>query len=114
MPRFAKIKQLWKATVTAGDTKTEEWTADENYILHQVLFIEETGAELYKSQVTIRIDNNVLTIEKCSAYIFNHDRRKSPILDVPFEKDHKITVSLENLEGADKTIECDLILYYPD
>ena len=103
------IKLIDVGTVTAGSTKEDSWTADDDYIIRHIL-IKADGEVTTKSTITMRIDEYVITKDKALCNTFGTTANTALLLNIPFRKSATFHYSLVNQEGATKNFTIELVL----
>ena len=103
------VKYLEDTGVADGGTFSGEWTFDDDYNLRHI-FIKADGAAPTKSTVTVRIDGDVITKDKCLANTFGTNAENALLLNYPVKKSQKIKIEGTNNEGATKDFTMELVL----
>jgi len=93
-------KIVYEETVAADASFETDWTADADYIIDKIHIIEKTGRTLYKTPVTMRIEEEVITKDKVPASLFAPDEWLSPKLNAEFPKGKTYFISGTNKEGV--------------
>ena len=104
MSAFFKWKKVADATVTAGNTVEYSWKSDESYTLKRIFIINKDGGTLWKTPVTITIEQWTLTDDKVPAEFFNKPLNQSYEFDIPITLNKEIKFALTNNEGSDISI----------
>ena len=99
---FYAFKTIDVGTVATGASTEKTWTFDDDYTIHKIKFIEKSGGSLYQYEVTISIDNYVITKDVVSASVFVGTWDQLPILDISVKKSQVIKFSIENGESASR------------
>jgi len=103
------IKFIDVGSVADGETKSDSWTADDDYVIRHIL-IKADGEVTTKSTITMRIDEYVITKDKALCNTFGTTANTALLLDIPFRKSATFHYSLVNQEGATKNFTIELIL----
>jgi len=106
------IKFIDVGTVTAGSTKEDSWTSDDDYVIRHIL-IKADGAAPVKSTITMRIDEYVITKDKALCNTFGTSAENALLLNIPLRKSATFHYSIYNGEGADKSFTIELVLEKP-
>ena len=108
MAKFYAFKTIDVGSVAASASTEKTWTSDDDYTIHRIRFIEKTGGDLYQYEVTISVDNYVITKDIVSAYALTGTWNQLPILDISIKKSQVIKFSIENGESAAR--DCYIVL----
>jgi len=107
MPFYA-FKTIDVGSVDAGASTEVTWTSDDDYTIHTIRFIEKTGGALYQYEVTISVDNYVITKDIVSASVFVGNWNQLPELNISIKKAQVIKFSITNNESAAR--DCYIVL----
>ena len=105
---FYAFKTIDVGSVSAGASTEKTWTSDDDYTIHKIRFIEKSAGNLYQYEVTISVDNYVITKDTVSASVFVGNWNQIPILDISIKKAQVIKFSIENNESAAR--DCYIVL----
>jgi len=105
---FYAFRTIDVGSVSAGGSTEKTWTSDDDYTIHKIKFIEKSAGNLYQYEVTISIDNYVITKDIVSASVFTGNWNQLPILDISIKKSQVIKFSIENNESAAR--DCYIVL----
>jgi len=99
---FYTFKQIEVGSIAAGNTKTGNWTADDDYIIHKIYIKEYTATEVGTRflNVTLRVDNYVFTKDEVRAEIFDGYYGQVPELNIEFSKGKTFYYSITNEHGS--------------
>jgi len=99
---FYTFKQIEVGSISAGDTATGNWTADDDYVIHKIYIKEATETEIGTRflNVTLRVDNYVFTKDEVRAEIFDGYYGQVPALDIAFTKGKTFYYSITNEHGS--------------
>ncbi|MGC9086791.1 MAG: hypothetical protein ACP5IT_11415 [Thermoproteota archaeon] len=118
MPSFKAYKAVpktgtsqYRVTINAGGSEEFSWNSDDDYTLHRIHIIEESGLSLFKEDTTVTIDETTLTKEAVPASLFAPDILLSPILDVSLPEDKKFKLTITNNESSAITVRVVLELW---
>jgi len=103
MPFYA-FKTIDVGSVAAGGSIEKTWTSDDDYIIHRVRFVEKAGATLYKYEVTISVDNYVITKDVIPGEVLAGAWGQLPILDVSIKRAQVIKFSIANNEASARDV----------
>ena len=101
---FYAFKTIDVGSVSAGGSTEKTWTSDDDYTIHKVKFIEKSGGDLYQYEVTISIDNYVITKDIVSGSVFVGTWNQLPELDISIKKAQVIKFSITNNESAARDV----------
>jgi len=104
MAEFYKWKKVADATVTAGNTVEYSWKSDESYTLKRIFIIDKDGGTLWKTPVTISVEDWTLTDDKVPAEFFNKPLNQAYEFDISLTLNKEIKFALTNGEGSDISI----------
>jgi len=95
---FYTFKQIEVGSISAGNTKEGNWTADDDYVIHKIYIKEATETEIGTRflNVTLRVDNYVFTKDKVRAEIFDGYYGQVPELNIEFGKGKTFYYSITN------------------
>ena len=101
---FYAFKTIDVGSVAAGASTEKTWTSDDDYTIHKVKFIEKSGGDLYQYEVTISVDNYVITKDIVSGSVFVGTWNQLPELDISIKKAQVIKFSITNNEAAARDV----------
>ena len=104
MAKFYKWKKVADETVTAGSNKEYTWKSDGNYTLKRIFIIDKSGGTLWKTPVTISVEDWTLTDDKVPAEFFNKPLNQAYEFDISITLNKEIKFALKNEEGSDISI----------
>jgi len=105
-----KIKHFDHDGVAVGGKFEKVWTADRDYIVRAVLIKRKDGVTLTKSDITIRIAKDPLTIDHTLCNTFGTDRLNHWPLEEELGAKQDFEYEGYNREGATIDLVIELIL----
>jgi len=118
MANFAAFKAVpktntttYRVTINAGSSEEFSWSSDDDYTIHRIFVIEESGSSLYKEDTTVLIDQTAYTKEAIPASLLAPNALYSPIVDVPLKKEQVFKLTILNNESTAITVRVVLELW---
>jgi len=118
MANFAAFKAVpktntttYRVTINAGSSEEFSWSSDDDYTIHRIHVIEESGLSLYKEDTTFMVDQTAYTKEAIPASLLAPDIQLSPIMDIPLPKEKVFKLTLLNNESSAITVRVVLELW---
>ena len=108
---FNKFQTIDIGSVAAGATAEKSWEADDDYTIHRIYVVEKTGASINAVEVTIRLDDTLLSRDYVPAVILSPGHVNNPAIDIAFKKGQKITFGVKNNEAAARSLYAVLELW---
>jgi len=99
---FYYFKTFEKDSIADTGTYEDDWTADEDLVIHRIYIKNKDGSALTDSTFYFKIVGDVYTHPLMPAAILGPDVMITPVLDISFVKGAKLEFTFKNLEG--KTI----------
>ena len=92
------FKYIDLGTISAGSTKEDEWSSDDEYTLKRIYCIEtsESAVGTQFLTATLRIDGFTFTKDKVNLKLFDGKTNQVPLLDFPFPKGKTFYYSVTN------------------
>jgi hypothetical protein len=101
---FNKLQTIDIGSVAAGATTEKSWEADGDYTIHRIYVVEKTGASINAVEVTIRLDETLLSRDYVPAVILSPGHVNNPVMDVALKEDQKITFGIKNNETGARNL----------
>jgi len=92
-------KYFEKDAIADGATYSDEWTAEEEYIIKRVHVANKDGSSFTDSTLYLKISELVYTRPVVPAVNLGPDVLTSPELNIKFTKGAKLEFTFKNLEG---------------
>jgi len=105
-----KIKHFDHDSVADGGKFEERWPADADYIIRGILIKRKDGIALTKSDITIRIAKDPLTVDHALCNTFGTDRLNHWPLEEKLDKAQDFEYEGYNREGTTINLVVELIL----
>jgi len=105
-----KIKHFDHDGVTDGGKFEKVWTADRDYIVRAVLIKRKDGVALTKSDITVRVNKDPLTVDHALCNTFGTDRLNHWHLEEELGAKQDFEYEGYNREGATIDLVIELIL----
>jgi len=110
MPVVLKIRHFDHDGVADGGKFEKEWTADFDYTVKYILPKRKDGAAFTKSDITIRIAGDPITVDHALCNTFGTDKLNALPIDEDLLKDQVIEYEGYNREGVTLDIVVELVL----
>jgi len=113
MPEFVAFRNLGWKTITAGQTQSWDYEADNDYIIKFIMIVDRDDLSLSKLDVTARIEQNIFTKDTVPGTILGRNIRDAFELNLAIAKGQHFEATIKNNDTVDRTVAVVLVLYTP-
>ena len=108
---FHTFKLIDLGSISAGSTKEDSWSADDDYVIKRIYIVETTETAVGPQFLTgtFRVDGYVFTKDSVNLSLFSGYRNQVPELDISFGKGKTFYYSVKNNHSS-SAISAHLIL----